>query len=223
MKKLLLLLLSSLPVGFLLAGLSSTADGTGIPLQRMGMSWAPARREEAVVTGQKEGMTKRTQELKIYVEGVMQSWAPARIPSVDLSALATDIATVSDTPRDAVLLASLAYFEGARFASYVDDGSCNDFAWRASASGRRLMEVGGACDGGRAFTLWQIHPDGISIDGEKVMGARLLADRRYAASVALTLAHADPSLCAYAGESGFCPKAATRLAFAERALRVHPF
>jgi hypothetical protein len=54
-------------------------------------------------------------------------------------------------------LAMCVAFYESRFRGYVDDGLCNDPAWRASPEGRRRMRLGGDCDGGRAHTVWQMH------------------------------------------------------------------
>lgn len=59
-------------------------------------------------------------------------------------------------PRMALLVLSVALHES-RLRAYVDDGRCNDRAWRASPEGARLVALGGPCDGGRAWTVWQMH------------------------------------------------------------------
>jgi hypothetical protein len=169
-------------------------------------------------------------KLKAYTLGVMRDWPPAKIPAVDYEPLAEDIARAAlergtaAPHEDAVLLAALAYFEGARFAEYVDGGRCNDAAWRATAAARALMRVGGDCDDARAHTLWQVWPtrDRASQLYE-VCSAEAIADRATAARCALRIASLDPSLCRYTGERRVCPKAWARLAFARRALAAHPF
>ena len=121
-----------------------------------------------------------------------------------------------------VLAMALAYFEGARFASYVDDLSCNDRSWRKSPEGRALVHVGGHCDGGLAYSLWQVHVEGmlLSVDPSGVT-AEKMSDRAYAARVGLTLAcrslASTGSLVGYTGEGrSFHPKADQRLDFARR-------
>lgn len=67
---------------------------------------------------------------------VMADWPPAKIPSVDTTPLAFDIARAvlrkpsADPAHDGVMIAALAYVEGARFARYVDSMECNDPIWR---------------------------------------------------------------------------------------------
>jgi len=165
-------------------------------------------------------------------EEVMVSWTPAvsQVPTASILAVAGDIAAVSANAHDAVLLAGLAYWEGARFAAYVDDGRCNDPEWRKSAEGVRLMHIGGNCDNGHAHSLWQIHPveDQTSkmyalCNAEAVDGSR-----QGAARCALALANASLArrgdLADYTGEWDFeHPKADIRLDFVNRALAKHPF
>jgi hypothetical protein len=183
-------------------------------------------------------------KLAAYVMEIMNSWPKASIPAADYASVAEDITSAclvnpsSDPHEDAVVLAALAYWEGARFASYVDECLCNDPGWReegfddsphvrgkASFTAGHLMHIGGDCDGGRARSLWQIHADGIQLDGQPVLGADLCASREHAAWVALRLARKDPTLCSYSGEdpASGCPKAEQRVTFAKRALASHPF
>jgi hypothetical protein len=144
--------------------------------------------------------------LRAYVLGAMNAWphANSAVETVSYDAVASDIARVVsrdseppiwdsdvDKTRTAALLVSLAYNEGARFAKYVDDGSCNEWmhqAWfhpkmvstgvvsqfsgkmltRAMANKAILpaeaqkMLAFGDCDGGRARSLFQIHADDFS-------------------------------------------------------------
>lgn len=60
-----------------------------------------------------------------------------------------------DGTRTARLLMCVAFFESG-FRAYVDDGRCDDPAWRATPAGRRIMRRGD-CDGGYARSLWQLH------------------------------------------------------------------
>jgi hypothetical protein len=132
----------------------------------------------------------------------MESWphADKHVPASDYDLLAADISKVTledreppvweDTNRGRtnVLLATLSYNEGARYAEYVNDGSCNAWmkeAWkhpkkvlskhRSMITGQRMEEwkadtsylpkeaqallAFGDCDGGRAASLFQIHAD----------------------------------------------------------------
>lgn len=197
--------------------------------------------------------------LTAYVFEAITAWPPPsrEVDRVDLLDLARDIAAVAleQAPawpddvrrgRTAILLAALAYYEGVRFAQYVDDGSCNAW-WRyAHALGwqqlpehaRRLLRYG-TCDGsprmGRALatSLWQVHEGELALEGggtEHVTHAKLL-DRRYAAAVALAIARRSiettGGLLRYTGEPadewGDHPKASQRLAFADRWWRRHPY
>jgi hypothetical protein len=168
-----------------------------------------------------------------YLEAdVMGSWAHAvkDLPTADYHDVATDIASVVDHHEDGVLLAALGYWEGARYAAYVDDGRCNDPAWRTSAEGRWFMVRWGDCDGGNAHSLWQIHP---IIDPSSRLYAscslQAISDRRGAARCALEIARASmtasSNLCGYTGEFEEigCPKAEQRLTFTLEALAKHPF
>jgi hypothetical protein len=179
-------------------------------------------------------------KIAIYIENVMRSWAPARIPMVDLTSLASDIAsvTVSDEhawkddetgARTAVLLAALAYFEGARFAEYVDDGRCQEWgyaAWKKRSvpeEARKFMPFG-MCDGGHAQSLWQVHSG--EAQGEK-FDMESLKNRVFAAHIALGIARrslrATGTLRYYTGEwPGASPKADDRLNFAKRQYAAHP-
>ena len=127
-----------------------------------------------------------------------------------------------DPEARGVLAMALAYFEGARFASYVDDESCNDRTWRTFSENRHLMHIGGHCDGGLAFSFWQVHIDsGLLSYDPKMVTAEKMKDRTYAASVGLAMAcrslKASGSLVGYTGESrSWHPKADERLNFARR-------
>ncbi len=161
----------------------------------------------------------------------------------DLSDVANDIAftAVRDEPawpddarrdRTALLLASIAFYEGVHFAAYVDDGRCQ--AWGhylalrlpVPGDGARYMHYG-TCDHGAAQSLWQVHSVTLQNPTEVATSANLL-DRRYAAHIALRLARqslsATGTLRYYTGEwSGPCPKAEDRLSFALREIQAHPY
>lgn len=174
-----------------------------------------------------------------YVRGIMDAWPHATVlPSVDYDEVAEDIAAAvledpSDQPwEDAVMLASLGWWEGARYAQYVDDHRCNDLTWRAQKENAALLHHGGTCDGGLAWSLWQIHPiNDVSSRLSRWCRRELMEDRRSAARCALELARVDPSLCGYTGEAAYCargeacvcPKAKQRRDWALKALREHPF
>lgn len=97
-------------------------------------------------------------------------WIPTADPAI-VAATAHAIAEVvndsseavvfGSKEKDALVLASLASFEGG-LSPWVFNGSCNDPTWRKAH--RDLLAKTGDCDGGHAYTLWQIHTDsGISL------------------------------------------------------------
>ena len=168
-----------------------------------------------------------------YILGIMSSWPPAdpSMETVPYHDVAETIALVTTSPDDAVLLAALAYWEGARYAAYVDDGRCNDPAWRGTQEGIKTMHRGGDCDHGHAHSLLQIHP----IDDrsspihalcatEIVDGSRVGAFRCGLEIARLSMKETG-SLVNYTGEwqSVEHPKADVRLRFARAALKKHPF
>ena len=128
------------------------------------------------------------------------------------------------------LLAALGYFEGARYAAYVDEGKCNDDAWRATPEGAHLMHMGGDCDHKHAHSLFQIHPveDKDSplyelCNATAVDSGRLPAARCALAIAGRSLKHTG-DLSDYTGEFwGEHPKATQRLDFAAHALARRPF
>ena len=170
--------------------------------------------------------------LESYAFTIMNGWTHAvpQMPVADYASVAHDIGMVSATPHDAVLLAGLAYWEGARYAAYVDDGSCNDPDWRKSAEGVHLMHLGGNCDNGHAHSLWQVHPIEDATSSLYALCNKDVVDfdRLSAARCALTMANASlarqGNLSDYTGEWGFeHPKADVRLDFVKHALATHPF
>jgi hypothetical protein len=128
----------------------------------------------------------------------------------------------------AVLMAAIAYYEGSRFAAYVDTNRCTDRAWRKT--GKHEMLEGGDCDGGAAHSLWQIHP--FELSGSKLFPIcskpNVDATRFGAARCALELARQSmvnrEDLSTYTGESAYLhPKADERLEWARKALKEHPY
>jgi hypothetical protein len=164
-----------------------------------------------------------------YLLTVMTDWPPAMqtVPSVSYKDVAESIATATSNPEDAVLLAALGYFEGARYAQYVDDQSCNDSAWVKSPEGVRLTHWG-TCDHRVARSIWQIHPQDDRISPTHgLCSTAAISTRVGAARCALTIAHrslaATGNLSYYTGEwYGPHPLADQRLEFAKRALKKHP-
>jgi len=183
-------------------------------------------------------------ELKARALEAMLAWAPpstiAQTHSTEsYPQIASDVVDVAldpgepalwaddaDKSRTVTLLATIAYFEG-HFWPYVEAGVCNDERLRADPVLRN-----GGCDGGRAYSLWQIHPVRNMVlldnglwgravgDSDRVItGDKLLADRKLAARTALHFLRAslrrDGTLCEYTGERRpNCPKADRRLRFA---------
>jgi hypothetical protein len=172
-------------------------------------------------------------------------------------ATASDVAEIAFDPQNepvyrgadgrlktALLLMSLGSFEGG-FQAWVDDGSCNTPEFQKRAKEQHRVE----CDGGAAFSIWQIHPEaGYAVkDGQLtllrflphgyalahsddvVTGEKLARDRRYAAQIAYYLVryseHQYHSLCAYTGESclGAHPLSDRREGRAKDYLARHPF
>jgi hypothetical protein len=170
--------------------------------------------------------------LATYVLAAMLAWSRphAQPKNADdaawLGSIAQDIADVSlegeplfkddaSHARTALLLASVARYESS-FASWVDAGLCNDKAWRDSNPD---IHRGATCDGGHAFSLWQIHAG--------AAGPALIGDRRAAIREAITRLRvsldAGRGLCWYTGETGDCPKAELRLRTALVWEKGHPF
>lgn len=206
------------------------------------------------------------QQLILYLLGAMMAWVPVRnlVVGADTEetvraryeSIASDIAAVAldeDEPpvfagsagrsKSSLLVAAVASYEGG-FQRFVDEGECNKPGFKAD---RR-----GSCDGGHAFTLWQIHakefgggfllgvdgsiagtrfaPAAALLSGNVVTAEGMLADRKVAARVAQRLLRQSlrtyGSMCAYTGEScaeGAHPKAAARLERAKAYFAAHPF
>lgn len=136
--------------------------------------------------------------------------------------------TTGDNERQktSLLLGAVASFEGG-FNKWVDDGTCNTKEFQDRAKKQDRPE----CDGGSAWTIWQLHMyEYIFKDGEMVQarwlrlsskkedrdwikeheseiitGPQLIADRKLAVKVAYFVMkdtlRAHQSLCGYSGES----------------------
>lgn len=174
-----------------------------------------------------------------YVVAAMLFWSP---PSAHpdknkeqltayYESIATDIVTVALDPEEppvmkgahprratSILLAALAAKES-NFEPRIDLGKC----------------LRHECDGGYAFSMWQIHPEiGIKLVGETfrhdrdgMKGPELIADRKKAVRVALHMARSSMkstgTLCFYTGEPyDDAPKAEVRLSLARSYLESHP-
>lgn len=178
--------------------------------------------------------------LTVYIATALATWFPPATAEIRLreETVATDIVHVVDDPsepvvfgskaEDALVLAFLSVAEGG-MAAWVDDGRCNDKAWRAGP-GRALL-ASGDCDGGRAYSLWQIHvgagvaltPSGgwvsahYAAPGASIVSKHdVLSDRKTAVRVALHIVRESvrvtKGLAGYTGERGARhPKADYRL------------
>lgn len=205
-------------------------------------------------------------DLITYVLAAMTTWSPLAEHAADATtdenaaryrSIAVDIAAVAEEeepifPKDetrarsAIQLAAVAFFEG-RFWKFVDEGDCN----RVPFGGKH--DPRGTCDGGHAFSLWQIHPASMvngklrrivleegtygwadnptyrATEAEKarweeaVSGPKLLADRRLAARVALRMLKKGGTI-GYTGEGPDShPKADARAQLASSWVQAHPF
>lgn len=196
--------------------------------------------------------------LATYLAASMQSWRSSK-DELFYTSLAYDIASVAERENEApvlktraktaVLIAAVGFFESG-FVKYVWDGRCNDAAWRVTKEGRGAMLSGGDCDGGYAYSGFQIHPDeGIVLDGplwqragnfdwewrrgneaQIIKGRDLVANRQLAITVGLHMirrAMLGGSLAGYTGEDSTHvwshPKADARLRFAQAWNANHPF
>lgn len=131
-----------------------------------------------------------------------------------------------DRSKTALLMASVPSFEGG-FNKWVDDGTCNTKEFQDRAKKQNRVE----CDGGLAWSVWQLHMYGyVFKDGDLVQarwlrlsakaedrewikaheseiitGPQVIADRKLAAKLAYFIMkdtlHNHRSLCGYSGES----------------------
>jgi hypothetical protein len=203
-----------------------------------------------------------------YILTAMLSWVPVRNLTpygeteddalARMRSIAEDIVTVAFDPlepptfahadgriKTALLQAAISSFEGG-YQKFVDDGTCNKAGYAARADRR------GTCDGGHAYSIWQIHVAGSGYllleDGslgsvfyspaavvkahehDVVRGPELIADRKTAARIAQRIERDSlrqhHSLCSYSGEScedGGHPKAKARLDRAMIYFAQHPY
>lgn len=130
------------------------------------------------------------------------------------------------------LLAGVGYWEGARYAANVDNCDCNSAAWRADPANAPLIHITGNCDGGRAWSIFQVWPrvgdaseSPINVSCSKDMVAVRSTAARCALQILRMSMMGTGDLTGYTGESpmGDHPKATIRLEFARKALKKHPF
>lgn len=205
--------------------------------------------------------------LKDYILGTMREWAPAaNQPDQDVSnyeSIAADIATGAlareeppfwkdDTNRGktALLVCSIGYWEG-HFWKFVDDGRCNSPKWLKSKEGLHLTGPKATCDGGHAYSIFQIHADrgGIALHYEQdddgdlmgtgygyhydvpeepfVTGRDMVFDRKTAVRAVMHMLRpavaANNNLCEYTGETRPCKKGKERLEWMTKWWASHPF
>ena len=167
--------------------------------------------------GNGPGYSLEMNPLAAYLVLVLTTVAP-HVGSGRRESIARDIASVAfaeprafeddaDGHRTALLLVSLAHHE-TFWATWADDGSCNDPAWRAE---HPLLLRSGDCDGGHAWSMWQVHVLNDAVE----LGRALVRDRRAAIRAALAVARASlqsgRGLCGYLGEAyPKCPRAQVR-------------
>lgn len=171
--------------------------------------------------------------LIVYLTAAMMAWAPT-VPESRLRPIAADIAAVAtrdppaftddpDHVKSALLLASLGDLEtGHSWAAWIEDGRCNRQNWRELHEAM-LKANGGNCDGGNAFTFWQIHMQPGRPSGIAMLRSRSIAitEALYRARTSLTHQH---GLCEYSGEHfPDCPKGQQRIDHALRWLADHPY
>jgi hypothetical protein len=205
--------------------------------------------------------------LREYLIYTMHEWAPAaNQPDQDISNygdIADDVTTVAlareepafwkddrNKGKSALLVISIGYWEG-HYWKFVDDGLCNKPKWLKSKEGTRLTGPKATCDGGHAYSIFQIHPDhgGIALfyeeddDGDLigtgygyhydrpqapfVTGQDMVFDRKTAVRAVMHMLRpavaANNNLCEYTGETRPCAKGKERLEWALKWWASHPF
>lgn len=170
--------------------------------------------------------------LAIYLSGVLATIAPS-MHADRRESIADDVATVvmsedrafdddADGQRTALLLLSIAHYEtGRSWASWIDNGKCNDEKWRTD---HPQWIKGGDCDGGHAWGMWQVHPP----NEDAAIGRTYVADRKVGIRAALAIARrslqAHAGLCYYSGETfPRCRLASMRLETARNWVTKFPF
>ena len=170
--------------------------------------------------------------LALYLSTVLSVVSP-RLNRARRDSITRDIATVTlsndrafeddaNGQKTALLLVSIAYYEtGKSWASWVDDGRCNDPEWR-SIHGFWLRR--GGCDSAGAWSMWQVHPPG---DDPRI-GRSYVTNRQNGIRAALFIARKSlqtgVGLCGYSGEMyPNCPKADHRLEKAKAWAIKFPF
>lgn len=208
------------------------------------------------------------EDLALWARTAMEEWAPKPTKwctqrgctkdstelrfgfSEDVSAVVADEPAIFANDATKTLttahVLSVAHHEGT-YLAWVNDGSCNDDAWRARAWTNGTTWAKDVCDNGHAWTLFQLHNEGYAIYGAPswdwahldmakakhggelglyghvVLGPEMIAHRRRAVRVALhRLRTSVPTLCGYTGEPGPCPKGHQRAEFARKYAETHP-
>lgn len=170
--------------------------------------------------------------LTVYLASVLSVIAPTMREDRRTS-IAADVATITlaeprafddddSGQKTGLLLLALPHLEtGRSWARWVDDGSCNDPKWRAAHA---LWMKDGDCDGGKAWSMWQVHVPGDSVEE----GKKLVSDRKNAVRAALEIARrslqSGKGLCGYSGETyPRCKLASMRLETARNWVTKFPF
>lgn len=199
-------------------------------------------------------------QLVDYLEHAMLAFSPPAKqagPATHHRAIAKDLADLASWPGEprmfaddphgahgALVIASIGFLES-RYRDYVDEGKCNDLAWRATKEGQKLLTLGD-CDGGRAvgFVQVQFPATGILLRGDggwhdaaydqpddneraTVYKADALADRKVLILVALAMARQSikrgAGLAQYCGGEHAAAKGKERLETATTYWTRHPF
>jgi len=193
-----------------------------------------------------------TDELDSVVYETITKWPPPEpsVPQADLARVSSNIARVAreegsiwggdgrdvaDLRKTTILMGGIGFFEGARFAQYVGDGSCNRWmaeAWkhpiryvrpdrtilwepgiRDLPEEQRHLLAHGHCDGGHAYGFGQVHeltwrdPSGARVE---VFDAKRLLDPVENWRAVLLIARASfqqrGNLSGYTGEWSYQPE-----------------
>lgn len=170
--------------------------------------------------------------LAIYLAGVLATIIP-NMRADRRESIANDIAVVvmsedrafdddANGQKTGLLLLSIAHYEtGRSWASWIDDGKCNDPAWRTT---HPQWIKGGDCDGGHAYGMWQVHPP----NEDDTIGRTYVTNRQTGIRAALTIARESlknhVGLCHYSGETyPRCKLASMRLETARNWETKFPF
>lgn len=147
--------------------------------------------------------------LVLYISTVLSSVAP-HIGETRRASISRDIAVATLSSerafdddatgqKTALLLVAIAHYEtGKSWATWIDDGRCNDPAWRLR--NEQWLKAGG-CDNAKAWGMWQVHAPG----DDPALGKRYVENRQAGIRAALFIVRESlkmgVGLCAYSGET----------------------